>query len=97
MKAEKSTPTKELARKLVRFLVIGSTVVSFLIITPIFWVALTDPKASLPTPLMVVWGVLVIAPRTEGSYEVIFEARAFDNGTEPLVRFATALRRASVR
>jgi hypothetical protein len=61
MNADTSTPTKELPRKLVRFLVIGSTLVSFLIITPIVWVALTDPKASLPTPLMVVWGVLVIA------------------------------------
>ena len=56
-----NTPAQELSLKFVRFLLIGSTVVSVLIIAPIIWVVFTEPKVRLPNPLMWAWAISVIA------------------------------------
>lgn len=55
-----NTPGKALSRKLVRFLLIGTTVVTLLVAAPYLWLAFTNP-ASLDSPLLVAWGVFVIA------------------------------------
>jgi hypothetical protein len=66
MDAGTNTPSKALSRKLVRFLLIGTMVVTFLVAAPDLWFAFTNP-AALDSPLLVAWGVFVIA-----SYMVIW-------------------------
>jgi hypothetical protein len=55
-------PTGKLAAaKLVRFIVTGSIVVTFLVLAPVVWSAIKDPSKPTPTPPEWAWLVIVMA------------------------------------